>query len=86
MAKICPKLKNAKEHQIIIEKSGINRANDGNGVMCNKNKTNRPHIENDNEIDDNDNSVTKLNVYSVIIDQLSDIPIKDLNMMVKNST
>ena len=59
IAKNCPKLKNAKANQIIIEKSGVNRANDGNGVMCNKNETNRPHIENDDEIDDNNDSVTE---------------------------
>ena len=72
VAKNCPKLKNAKAHQIIIKKSGINLANDDNRVMCDTNETNRPHIENDDEINYNNDSVTELNAHSVIIDKLSD--------------
>ena len=79
-------MKNAKAHQIIIEKSGVNLANDDNRVMCDKNETNRPHIENDNKINHNNESVTELNAHSVIIDKLSDISIKDSNVTDKHAT
>ena len=86
IAKNCLEFENAKAHQIIIEKSGVNLANDDNRIMCDKNETNRSHIENDDEIIYNNDSVTELNAHSVIIDKLSDTSIKDSNVTDKHVT